>query len=217
MNRTSPFINRCKVYPILGTLLLLFLSNSLSSAEEATPLLKRITEKLRQGTELHFQMKTTKGSDLLYNTKGTMLLLGDSFRLRYDAFDVCFDGENLSYYNFKENTLTLLDSDTEYIREINPLLFVGENLEDYKVEKKSSANGSTINISPREPSKAQYQEILIIFPPSSNTPSQIEIKTKEGIHSLISLTKLKYRSDLKKNQFSQPISNYPSSEIIDLR
>lgn len=208
----------CKRSFFLFTLLITFaISFSVATAQEPLRKLQSMAEVLRQGSEIQFRLVATQEEVETYATRGTLLLSGDKFRLRYDVYDVCFDGENLSYYDFKENVLTLLSADTEEMLQINPLLFVNQDPDSYEITVMDGAKaGSIIQLIPKK-AKSLYQRIVVTLAKNTNLPQTIEIITTENSVIKATLSPIKERKDFTESQFVQPQSLYSNSEIVDLR
>lgn len=208
----------CKRYFLLFTLLIPFAFRfSAATAQEPLRKLQSMAEVLRQGSEIQFRLVATKEKVETYATRGTLLLSGDKFRLRYDVYDVCFDGKNLSYYDFKENVLTLLSADTEEMLQINPLLFVNQDPDSYEITAIDGAKaGSIIQLTPKK-TKSLYQRIVVTLAKNANLPHTIEIITTENSVIKATLSPIKERKDFTEAQFVQPQSLYSNSEIVDLR
>ncbi len=209
------------VYKVILVFFLCFLCLQLSSplmqAQEPLVQIQKMAEDLRQGCEIKFQLVTKQSGLETHNIRGTLLLWGEKFRLRYDAYDVCFDGKELSYYDFKENTLTLLSSNDEDMLQINPLLFIHQSPEKYVIKYLPVRGGcKVIQLVPKQ-SKGLYQGIVVTLAGSSNLPKMIEITSSEKVEMKVDLLQIKKRRDFKEMQFIQPKSLYSGCEIVDLR
>lgn len=208
----------CKRYfPLFSLLITFAFSFSTATAQEPLKKLQSMAETLRRGSEIQFSLVATQEKVETYATRGTLLLSGEKFRLRYDVYDVCFDGKNLSYYDFKENVLTLLSADTEEMLQINPLLFVNQDPDSYEVTAiRGTKDGSTIQLTPKK-TKGLYQRIVVTLATNTNLPKTIEIITTENSVIKATLSPIKERKDFTEAQFTQPQSLYSNSEIVDLR
>lgn len=193
------------------------LCSAFSHAQNASTDIQRIVEELRNGSELDFHFRMIQSGDTIFSTRGTMLMKNDNFRLRYESYDVCYDGERLSYYDVKESTLTLLAPLEEEMARLNPILHFARSITEYKMDYlPTNDKNRRISLLPVHEDSV-YREIVVTLDADAGAPIRIEVTSSDYIQSEIEIIRNKQREDLSSRHFLQRAEQYPNSEIIDLR
>lgn len=173
---------------------------------------------LQKGSEVLFSISSPIAKQAPFASgTGNLLLSNNKFRLRYQSLDVCYNGEQLSYYDYRERTLTLLPSNNEEIIQLNPILLLrgGENFFVFNLLS-SRGNEQNIELIPKN-NRSLYQRIVVTLDAKRKTVSTIDVEFRGGETSHITITKIIPRSDLSSNYFVQKEEQYPNSELVDLR
>lgn len=185
---------------------------------QADVLFQAASQRIKSGVMIDFASETvnTKGQTL-HSTKGTVKLLDRCFRLRFDDLDVNYDGNSsYSYYDRKNDNFVLFDGNKEHVADMNPILVLS-SWKQYKRSLLSSANGKNkYSLTPLASGSA-VSRFIVTFDRGRALPTRIEAVSREGYTTVVSVTREVSAPKLKRGDFVQTASEYPSAEVIDLR
>lgn len=204
-------------FRFIGALLLtISLPFSLLS-QEGLILLQEIIEKQAKGSELSFELRVSHEEEIL-QTEGRLLLYGEMFCLQYDALDVRYDSEALSYYDSSENTLTYVSINEDELLMLNPFLLATQSLKaNYTLVKHKRDKGiDTIELKAKG-KETIYQRIVVTLRRDTATLQAIAVESNDGYSYFVQLLAAKERKGLRKSDFTHPKHRLAESEIIDLR
>ncbi len=143
---------------------------------------------------------------------GTLFVKGEKFKLDYEGLRMVYDGRELSYFNEEENTFTRLIPTQEELLEINPFYsFLDSN--KYEIREERCDKDVKIYLFPRD-RKSYNMEFL--FKSTKIFPEKLIVVAEEGIILEFNINKAEELGDLKI-KFEQSHTEFPNSELIDLR
>lgn len=204
---------------LLGALfVLLGLPVSAQNKSDEKALFEGALQRIRNGVIVDFKSETINNKgEVLYYTTGSVKLLDRSFRLRFDALDVNFDGErSYTYYDSKNNSYVLFDGKKERIADMNPILILSSwNL--YPRKMISSKGGKQVYALSTLDKESSVRRFIVTFEQGRVLPTRIESVSKDGITTVVSITKEQIAHELTRKDFVQRAVDYPTAEVIDLR
>ncbi len=204
-----------KIKYILGLILMLGVTFSLSAAETADGLLKKAAAGINGSTGLTASFTLDYGSQ---KVTGTMKSAGKKFALQTSSTSTWYDGKSMWTYNAKNAETTLMNPTAQEVAEANPLTIVNSYSTNFTAAfAKGQTKGSkTIVLTPKS-KQLGYKSVHVTIPDGSVYPSKLVIVPTSGQKVTVSITQVKSGQKLPETTFVYPKSKYPKVEIVDLR
>ncbi|KGN98022.1 hypothetical protein HQ36_03610 [Porphyromonas gingivicanis] len=177
-----------------------------------------LKKRLEQGAEITFSSKTYGASgELLSDDRGQLLTHQDKFRLTYSIFTSTYNGNLFSYYNKAEKTFTVMHPTKEDLATLNPLAYLSTSQEMYTVrELPESKKGKVFVFTPKKNSM-NIQHIELCFSRKTELPTELMTLFSDGTRVVMYIESLISKKNISSHLFSQKHTDYPGSELVDLR
>lgn len=148
---------------------------------------------------------------------GVLYLQGERFRLEYGEIVAVFDGTTLTHHDASEETFTISKPSPEELLQINPLHFLRSRGRGFTVELTSQSKGiQSLRYKPQ--GKSSVQEITIGYRQSDALPQYIWLQAKDKSRVALQVNAFNPNSELyHQSKFTLKKSDYPNSELVDLR
>lgn len=149
--------------------------------------------------------------------QGTIYLQGEKFRLEYGDIIAVYDGKTMTHHDAGEETLTISQPSNEELLQINPLHFLRSRAKGFGVQSKASKAGvETLVYTPK--GKSNIKQVSIGYRHSDGMPATIQIYSKDNRYITLELKSFKAQStDYPQTKFELKKSDFPKSELVDLR
>lgn len=196
-------------------LTLMFSTASLSGAETADQILKKVSAAINNANGLSASFNIDYGTQRL---TGTLKTSGKMFVLQTSSSSTWYDGKNMWTFNAKNNETTLLNPTAQEVAEANPLLLVNSYSMQFVASfaKNQTKGNKTILLTPKSKSIG-YKSVMVTIPDGSNYPSMLVVVPSSGQTVKISISNVRTSQKFSNSTFVYPKSKYPKAEIVDLR
>ncbi len=179
-------------------------------------LLTTIGNRLAKGSEISFSYTAYKGKEIVDKNNGKLLMQGENFRLRLGSLDICYNGTNLSYYDFKENTFTKVGFTPEELILINPIVILRKGSQYFNIEERPGAHSGRIIVLKPQKDNSLFNRIDIHIN-KDNEIKELIIDSKNQPLIQITISQIVERTNFYASSFLQSEKQYPTAEVIDLR
>lgn len=199
----------------LFLLTLMFSTASLSGAETADQILKKVSSAINNANGLSASFNIDYGTQRL---TGTLKTSGKMFVLQTSSSSTWYNGKNMWTFNAKNNETTLLNPTAQEVAEANPLLLVNSYSMQFVASfaKNQTKGNKTILLTPKSKSIG-YKSVMVTIPDGSNYPSMLVVVPSSGQTVKISISNVRTSQKFSNSTFVYPKSKYPKAEIVDLR
>lgn len=196
-------------------LTLMFSTASLSGAETADQILKKVSSAINNANGLSASFNIDYGTQRL---TGTLKTSGKMFVLQTSSSSTWYNGKNMWTFNAKNNETTLLNPTAQEVAEANPLLLVNSYSMQFVASfaKNQTKGNKTILLTPKSKSIG-YKSVMVTIPDGSNYPSMLVVVPSSGQTVKISISNVRTSQKFSNSTFVYPKSKYPKAEIVDLR
>lgn len=149
---------------------------------------------------------------------GRMYLQRERFRLEYGSIVAVFSGKMLSYHDQDEQTLTISEPTAEELIQVNPLYFLRSRGKGFKAERlPDSKTMQFVGFTPAAGQKTNLRAVEVGFLTKTGVPHQITVRGADGGRLVITIGEVRSRAALPQASFVLSASQFPESEVVDLR
>lgn len=180
--------------------------------------LSPLKKQLEGGAEILFSSHTyTSTGELLQRDQGQLITYKEKFRLTYTVFTATYNGTLFSYYNKEEKTFTLMHPTVEDLATINPLAYLSTSQKMYTVrELPENKKGRAFSFTPKK-NTMNIHHIELTISPKTGLPLELMTLFSDGTRVVMYIDSLVIQKNISNRLFSQKHSDYPGSELVDLR
>lgn len=216
-----------QAYPMVTRLLLFLLllgslSQSLVTAQsksvfDLNKALQQLEQQIRTGVTIDFSLTSQSNTQ---PQKGYAWLCGQRFMLSMPDIEVAFDGTTLRIIKQSEGTYTLMTPTEQELLTMNPLAYIRQSSEHYRITQRNSPRGSVVyRFVPKDKGKTlsgiNYYEVT--FDQQSLAPKCLRLYFDLGEQISYIILKIQPKEHITSQSFTFAPQEYKSLEIVDLR
>ncbi len=173
------------------------------------------------GIQVSFVMNnTSQQSGYAESFEGTIRMKGEKFVLETPDMKVWFDGKTMWSYVEQTGEVNVTSPSGEDLQFTNPAILLAGYKKEFSAQYKGDGtlNGKAIRKVELTPKgKGDINKVELQIEKSTHLPLRIAVDARNGMHSVITITRTNTGISLPDSEFTFRASHYPDAEIIDLR
>lgn len=151
---------------------------------------------------------------------GSVISSGNCFIITAadDGYQSWFDGKTQWTWTSATGEVNMSEPTPDELLETNPFAIIAAIKDNYTASVvKSNSSSATLRLLPKDPKKGNIKEAEVDLNTTTNIPTLLVVKLKDGQVVKIAFSKVKSADRIPTKEFRYKTSYHPEAEIIDLR